>query len=111
MNLPSFHHQFAFITRIPVDLVHHWLVRLPNRFSLFNQDNFQKMRSEKVSCAHWDLLTLNTLIEDSDDCLSAAIGVKNKYMNYVWKTRSNAVEQQNYLENFDSKLDIVFQVS
>lgn len=32
-------------------------------------------------------------------------------MNYVWKVRSNAIEQQNYLENFDSKLDIVFQVS
>uniref|UniRef100_A0A914YM54 Uncharacterized protein n=2 Tax=Panagrolaimus superbus TaxID=310955 RepID=A0A914YM54_9BILA len=67
------------------------------------------MRSEKVSCAHWDLLTLNTLIEDSDDCLSAAIGVKKEYMNYVWKTTTNAIEQQNYLENFDSKLDIVFQ--
>ncbi|KAE9546301.1 hypothetical protein FO519_010487, partial [Halicephalobus sp. NKZ332] len=93
MNLPTFYHQFSFLLRVPVDLVHQWL----------------KMRSEKVVCRHWDLLTLNTLMEDSDDCLSAAIGVKIKYMEFVTRTTQNPMEQQRYLESFDMKLDVVFQ--
>ncbi|KAH7728346.1 STE/STE11/MEKK4 protein kinase [Aphelenchoides avenae] len=91
MNLPSYYFYFIFLARVPVDLVHQWL----------------KMRSEKVVAS--DLLTLGTLIEDSRDCLQAAIDVKNEYINTVNLTTQRADAQLDYLESFDENLATVFE--
>ncbi|KAI1711111.1 protein kinase domain-containing protein [Ditylenchus destructor] len=94
MNLPTFHHHFMFLTRIPVDLVIQWL----------------DIRSQKVITTEWDMLTLNTLIEDSHDCLQAAINEKNKYIDMVNLTTPQSDEQlETSLWSFDEKLNQVFQ--
>uniref|UniRef100_A0A915CVI5 Ste24 endopeptidase n=1 Tax=Ditylenchus dipsaci TaxID=166011 RepID=A0A915CVI5_9BILA len=56
-----------------------------------------------------DLLTLNTLIEDSHDCLQAAINVKNKYVDMLKLTSQHSEEKLGSLECFDDKLNKVFQ--
>uniref|UniRef100_A0A7E4ZW05 Protein kinase domain-containing protein n=1 Tax=Panagrellus redivivus TaxID=6233 RepID=A0A7E4ZW05_PANRE len=90
MNLPCLRPQFMFLARLPVDLVYHWL----------------KMRIQRVVCQKWDILTLNTLIEDSDDCLSAAIGVKNRFLERLAQTSPGYPQG---CSEFDEMLDQVFQ--
>jgi hypothetical protein len=73
LGLPSFFYLFLFFIKIPVDLLNQWL----------------QMRSEKVNANDLDLLTLNTLIEDSHDCLK--VGVKT--------IRINRFDQQKLIES------------
>lgn len=93
MNLPSFFYLFLFFIKVPVDLLNQWL----------------QMRSERVKTTGLDLVTLNTLIEDSHDCLKMAIETKKRFIKIIQTTCPNPEEQLNYLQGFDDNFDVVFQ--
>uniref|UniRef100_A0A915PXE2 Protein kinase domain-containing protein n=1 Tax=Setaria digitata TaxID=48799 RepID=A0A915PXE2_9BILA len=65
MKLPSFQNLFLFLVRVPLDLVHEWL----------------KMRGSGQ--LPFDLLTLQTVMEDCHDCIEAAIAVKHQFVSLV----------------------------
>uniref|UniRef100_A0A1I7ZTA2 MEKK4_N domain-containing protein n=1 Tax=Steinernema glaseri TaxID=37863 RepID=A0A1I7ZTA2_9BILA len=95
MNLPPFLPFFLFLITVPVDLVEQWCAA-------------KSMRTDSERGAKRDLLTINTLIEECHECLTAAIDVKLQYVGFVKATCADPSAHLSYLRALDNQLDQIF---
>ncbi|KAK0427773.1 hypothetical protein QR680_010420 [Steinernema hermaphroditum] len=95
MNLPPFYPFFQFLITIPVDLVEQWCAA-------------KSMRTDSERGGKRDLLTINTLIEECHECLTAAIDVKLQYVGFVKATCTDPSVHLSYLRALDKELEKIF---